>query len=177
MALAGRRIDATDATPPRFPSVAIAAVEARLAGMFREECAAVLVCSAACGADILALEVAVSLGLQTRLVLPFAAAVFRSSSVIDRGNAWGPRFDRVLEIALQRQDVVTLNQCTEPADAYEAANVAILAQASELAEAMRARKLAVTVWDGVPRASRDGTAAFATVARRLGWQLRELSTL
>ena len=56
VALAGRRIDAPGADPPRFPPERVPAVRQRLVDMLAAEQAAVLVCSAACGADLVALR-------------------------------------------------------------------------------------------------------------------------
>ena len=49
IALAGRRIDAPDTNPPRFPLENVPMVRQRLADMFAAEHAEALVCSAACG--------------------------------------------------------------------------------------------------------------------------------
>ena len=56
----------------------------------------VLVCSAASGADLLALGVASEMGIRRRVLLPFARALFRETSVADRPGDWGERYDRVL---------------------------------------------------------------------------------
>ncbi len=56
IALAGRRIDAADAAMPRFPLENIPLVRKRLADLLVQERAVALVCSAACGADLIALE-------------------------------------------------------------------------------------------------------------------------
>ena len=63
------------------------------------ERAAVLVCSVACGADLVALEAAERLGRRRRIVLPFAAERFRMTSVTDRPGDWGPMFDRMIAAA------------------------------------------------------------------------------
>jgi hypothetical protein len=62
IALAGRRIDAPGADPPRFPLERVSAVRRRLADLLVQEQATALVCSAACGADLAALEAAEQLG-------------------------------------------------------------------------------------------------------------------
>ena len=58
IALAGRRVDAADASEPRFPLASVPLVRDRLHAFFTERPAAALVSSAACGADLVALEVA-----------------------------------------------------------------------------------------------------------------------
>ena len=66
IALAGRRIDAADAAMPRFPLDKIPVVRELLAELLVQEHAVALVCSAACGADLIALEEAERLGLRRR---------------------------------------------------------------------------------------------------------------
>ena len=88
IALAGRRIDAADTNPPRFPLEAVPTVRRRLADLLAKERAVALVCSAACGADLMALEEAERLGLRRRIVLPFPPERFRKTSVIDRPGDW-----------------------------------------------------------------------------------------
>ena len=53
-ALAGRRIDAADAAGARFPLANAEVVRARLQALLRAEQGRALVCSAACGADLIA---------------------------------------------------------------------------------------------------------------------------
>jgi hypothetical protein len=84
LALAGRRIDPPNTPRPAFPRTNIREVQNRLHRLFLEQGVGVLVCSAACGADLVALEVAEKLGLHCRIVLPFEPSLFREAFVIDR---------------------------------------------------------------------------------------------
>src|ERR671936_863361 len=97
IALAGRRIDAASASPARFPGENIGMVAEALQRLFRTEGATAVVSSAACGADLIALREAGALKLRRRVVLPFAAASFRGSSVTDRPGEWGPLFDAIVQ--------------------------------------------------------------------------------
>ena len=108
IALAGRRVDAPGVHPPRFPVEDVELVRSRLAKLFVEERAAVLICSAACGADLLGLEEAERLGLRRRVVLPFSPERFRKTSVVDRPGNWGPAFDRLVAAAQTAGDLVVL---------------------------------------------------------------------
>src|SRR6267378_3813558 len=92
VALAGRRIDLPGTQPPRFPLDNIGTVGRRFAEALDKVHAVALVCSAACGADLVALEQAERLGLRRRIVLPFRRERFRSTSVTDRPGDWGPLF-------------------------------------------------------------------------------------
>src|SRR5436190_1721100 len=96
IALAGRRVDAADAIQQRFPAENAERVKQQITDFLRTHQACALVCAAACGADILALEAAGELGLRRRVVLPFDRATFRASSVIDRGGDWSERYDRII---------------------------------------------------------------------------------
>jgi hypothetical protein len=77
LAVAGRRIDAEDAEERRFPAENETVVTARLREVMVARSAQAVVCSAACGADILTLETAAHLGLHRRVVLPFSRQQFR----------------------------------------------------------------------------------------------------
>src|SRR5206468_4171009 len=90
----GRRIDGPGADAPRFPSQNVALVRRRVADALVAERAAAPVSSAACGADLVALEKAEHLGVRRRIVLLFAPKRFRVTSLVDRPGEWGPVFDR-----------------------------------------------------------------------------------
>src|ERR1700684_3534400 len=96
IALAGRRIDAADAKQERFPAKNVAMVRERIRLMLQSQRATVVVSSAACGADLLALSEAGSLGLRRRIVLPFEREKFRATSVMDRPGEWGALYDEAL---------------------------------------------------------------------------------
>ncbi len=55
--------------------------------------------SAACGADLLCLELVREMGGETHVVLPFPAREFREASVDFAGGDWGERFERALAAA------------------------------------------------------------------------------
>jgi hypothetical protein len=71
IALSGRRIDSADAAHPAFPLGHVETVRIRILELLRDRCVTVLVCSAACGADLLALQAAQLLGIRSRIVLPY----------------------------------------------------------------------------------------------------------
>ena len=94
VALAGRRIDLPEAQVSRFPLENVQEVGRRICEALYKMHAVALVCSAACGADLVALEQAKQLGLRRRIVLPFAPEKFRETSVVDRPGDWGPLYDQ-----------------------------------------------------------------------------------
>jgi hypothetical protein len=181
MALAGRRIDAEGACPERFPMRNRLLVRQRLKELLFAEGAAALVCSAACGADLIALEVAKELGLPRRIVLPFEPGRFRHTSVTDRPGDWGPVFDCLIEAAKATGDLVVLQADAEgsEASAYAAANERIVleaaARARESDPPMRA--VSVVVWEGAPKNDDDATEGFRALATNASFESREVRTL
>ncbi|PJG53332.1 hypothetical protein CVM73_20715 [Bradyrhizobium forestalis] len=178
IALAGRRIDAPDTYPPRFPRDAITSVHRRIAALLRDENAVALVCSAACGADLVALDEAEQFGLRVRIILPFAVQSFLESSVNDRPGKWQPIFDRMIEAAQRRGDLIVLAGKPEDGDAaYAAANAAIIEQAEALAKDAGAhRRVSAIVWDGTAREGNDLTARFRQSAIQAGFEDRVVLT-
>jgi len=182
--LAGRRIDAQDASVARFPLEVSPAVRTHLRALLKELGATTLVSSAACGADLLALEAAGELGLQRRVILPFAPAAFRASSVIDRPGDWGTIFDRVIADVERSGDLVLIDVQPETPAAFRSTNRAILDEAQKLASRQRrgARTaqqrhiLAVIVWDGHSRGEIDLTVDFANQARARSIPITEVLT-
>jgi hypothetical protein len=172
VALAGRRIDAAGSSEQRFPLEKVAVVKERLRRALDESKPRSLVCAAACGADLTALEVAGELGLRRRIVLPTNRAAFRAASVVDRPGPWGELFDRIVAEVEARQDLVTLELGADD-EAYRAGNRAILDAAAELGGAVEAW----IVWNGRPRDESDITLHFADEARARRLPLRELLTL
>lgn len=190
VALAGRRVDAPDAQMPRFPLKNTVQVRRRISALLTECKATVLVCSGACGADLLALDAAGELGLRRRIVLPFERERFRETSVTDRPGEWGALFDKVSKEVEAVGDLVVLHDIGEEDDAYAATNKAILDEALALARQdggglsnventssyLEASVLAVLVWDGVERGEGDLTAAFEKEASARGLKISEILT-
>jgi hypothetical protein len=173
-ALAGRRIDPDDAIAPRFPISRVRIVRDAITGLLVRECVSTLVCSAACGADLVALEAAWSLGLRCRVVLPFAQDEFRRSSVIDRPGDWGHVYDRLLSRIRAAGDLVILDGPVGDARAYREANEAIVSQTNSLASDRR--RLAILVWEGHAHDETDLTAEFRRLACAAGMEQREVMT-
>lgn len=177
IALAGRRIDALDADSPRFPLSAVEVVGERLCHLFREHRPEVLVSSAACGADLVALAQAEGLGIRRRIVLPFSPERFRTSSVTDRPGDWGPAFDRLIREAIKSNDLIVLEEDVSDASAsYESANRKIIEEALRLTPSGQ-DPIAVLVSEGASRGDDDLTAAFGRAAARRGCFVIHVPTL
>jgi hypothetical protein len=181
IALAGRRIDAPDTDPPRFPLDHVPLVRGRIADLLSAEHTEALVSSAACGADLIALEEAERLGLRRRIVLPFPPTRFRESSVTDRPGNWGPVFDRLVAVAESAGDLVVLSSQGDDDDAaYAAANELIVKEAEALAgstfDGTRLRLVAVIVWEGSARLGTDASGDLLTLAMKAGFEERSVLT-
>jgi hypothetical protein len=182
VALAGRRIDAPDADTPRFPPANEDRVRDRLRRAFEELGATVVVSSAACGADLVALEVAGAMRLRRVVVLPWERDRFRERSVADRGQTWGERYDRVVDEVHADGDLRVLGMDDNGDAAYAATTEAILEQARELAGEEDERGegngvVAIPVWEGQSRGPGDFTEQFIDTAHALGLRVREVRTL
>jgi len=176
VALAGRRVDAPKARPIRFPPRNIRMVEDKIRECFQRG-VRVLVCSAACGSDLLALGVAGELGIRRRIILPYARSLFRESSVVDRPGDWGKRYDAILNEVESQGDVIILGCKHSDPDAYERTNAAIVDEALRMAQHEELVAQAVIVWNGKSRGSTDLTAHFVDHAREKGMPILEVRTL
>lgn len=173
--LAGRRIDAPDGSG-RFPAKHRDLVCARIADRLRAAGASAVVASGACGADLLGHQSARALGLRSRVVLPFDAARFRETSVVDRPGDWGPVFDDVCSAAAAAGDLVVLQGAGDGDQAYAAVNAALLEEAAALAGASGEVRVFV-VWEGTPRGGgADLSADLARRARARGWTVESIAT-
>lgn len=169
IALAGRRIDAPNAATPSFPEANINEVKARLRTFFTSRKVSTLVCSAACGADLAALEVAATLGIHRVVILPFAPEIFRETSVTDRPGNWGPVYDKLMH---EVQPIV-LNYSKDDADAYTNTNLLILDHAKQKND----QSEALVVWNQKPRSSGDASLHFMHEAKKRNMHVNEISTL
>jgi hypothetical protein len=181
VALAGRRIDAEGA-PPRFPLDQAPRVKGWLTRLLRDLQPDALVCSAACGADLLALEAAAALKIPVTIVLPFAPERFRETSVVDRPGDWGRRYDAVMKRATNGAMAGSIH-VIEPSsgqdDVYVAATDAILDDAQKLAGEAAGEEselVAVVVWEGASRGEGDLTEYFRQGALKRGFTEKVILT-
>lgn len=167
VALAGRRIDAVGAQPARFPPANVERVAERIAAGLQRVGAVALVCSAACGADLTALDVAEEQGLRRRIVLPFEASRFVETSVCDRPGEWSAAFWRHVSAAEREGNLVVLQPSGDDDQDYRTATARILVEAQALVRALAPVKPslhAFAIWDGKPRPGADATVAFVELA-------------
>jgi hypothetical protein len=162
---------------PRFSSApdVVDLVRRRICAKLLTLQATVLVSSAACGADLLALEEAGKLGLRRRVILPFDCDTFRSTSVTDRPGNWGPLYDAVLDEVQALGDLVIAPAA--PRDkAYLETNHHIINEALSLAKTLQNPVTAVRVWEGTSRGEGDLTVEFGDYAQMKGISVCEVIT-
>ena len=186
IALAGRRIDKQDAdTDLRFPLKNVSLVKERLEQLFKTQNVKGLSCSAACGADLIALEVAKKLNIERRITLSSAPEEFRAGSVADRPGDWGKIFDEVYEELEAMGNVVVMDSKLKGDELYLETNNTILNQAVSLAKEIYKSPenfdpiknvLAVIIWEGASRGEDDVTADFADKAKKMNLKLNEVLT-
>lgn len=176
VALAGRRIDAPKADPKRFPAENANKVKQQIHDFLKENNAAAVVCAAACGTDILALEAAGELGIRRRIILPYDKKSFRASSVADRNSDWGERFDRIVAEVEAQDDLVEYFYDKDQEDTYYATNHDILDEAEEVAMAAKQELMVLVVWDGESRGDDDVSAHFLEESRRRDLNVTEILT-
>lgn len=176
-ALAGRRIDALDARAVRFPLANVPFVRARIKQALERLDVRVLVCSGACGADLLALDAAGELSVRRRLILPFEPPRFRRTSVVDRPGDWGPLFDRTVTELQAAGELAILGLDGEENESYRQTNAKILDEAEQAGRDLGIEVIAFVVWDGQPRGEDDFTQLFARAAAARGLRVIEIPTL
>jgi hypothetical protein len=177
VALAGRRVDSKDQERRRFSSApeVVDLVRGRIRDKLLELRATALVSSAACGADLLALEEAGKLGLRRRVVLPFDRENFRSTSVTDRPGNWGALYDAVLDKVQGLGDLVILPPVPKE-KAYLETNHHIISEALVLSRTLQSPVVAVQVWEGKSRGKGDITEEFGHHAQMQGLRVYEIMT-
>jgi hypothetical protein len=175
--LAGRRVDQGDARETRFPVNNATEVQQQIRAAFMKLNAQALVCAAACGADILALEVAGELGIRRHIVLPYDRLAFRASSVVDCPGDWGGRFDRIISDVEARKDLIVYDYDQDDDATYFATNHDILDNAEEIAQKMGEPLTVLVVWNGEPSGANDVTGHFLEEAKRRGLHVTSIGTL
>jgi hypothetical protein len=181
--LAGRRIDrenaaenaAENAQEARFPLRNVERVRERVRTMLVEQHATAVVAAAACGADLIALSEAGTLGLRRRVVLPFERRRFRETSVVDRPGNWGDLYDRILDEVSSTGDLVVKSH-SEDDRGYLAANSSIIDEGLSLGKELDQGVIAALVWNGKSRGPDDISGQFGNLARERGLPVVEIKT-
>ncbi|GMO60148.1 hypothetical protein BwSF12_77550 [Bradyrhizobium ottawaense] len=179
MAVAGRRVDPQGASASRFPVSRVEQVRSLILSRLSQGDIRKIVCSAACGADLLTLDVAADLSIAARIILPSTTESFKISSVLDRApqQAWSEMYDRAVSAAAKRGDLI-LNVGDNSSTDYGAVNDAILDSACSLAGGNPSSVVALIIWDGQPHPDeRDLTVEFKNDAEVRRFALEQILTL
>lgn len=176
-AVAGRRPDIS-AREGQFPVGEVPRVAREIHHLLASMSVRTVVCSAAAGADLLALRAARDLGLRQLVVLPFPPDRFRESSVADRGRDWAALFDDIIADLGLHGELYVLSEKGDEECAYRRANREILHRARIEAQTSKTlmAPIAIAAWDGTARPSGDLTADFIEEARYQGYRVVEVLT-
>ena len=131
-AVAGRRIDGTDAKQTRLPLSHAGEIAEKLRSAFNRNGIKTIVCSAACGTDLIAATVAAESGIRTCIVIPVGLEKFLKASVIDRPGGWENTFWTVIGRAQKEQDLTILDFSELSPIALTSTNSEILSQAMRI---------------------------------------------
>ena len=169
---AGRRVDAPGAEVARFPSSNVDEVRHRIQQLLAGEKPLAFVSSGACGADLLALEVAGNLHIPRYVLLPSSPEQFRKTSVTDRPGDWGTLYDKVLKTS-----TVELLNLPDSQEGYLATNMKLLDRAEALARKYHTATQALVIWNKQLRGPDDVTGHFLQQAKLRNIAIVEISTL
>ena len=164
----GHMIDAPGRNEPRFPPHMAEEVRRRIRSKIERLRPAAAYGSAACGADILCLEVVRELGGELHIVLPFPAEQFRSESVEFCGQGdWGERFQRLLDDA---SEVMVISEKPPPcgASTFEYANLVMTGLARLRSQVLDTKLHGIAVWDGSIAGDVGGTSSVVDMWRQYG---------
>lgn len=169
---AGRRVDAADASIPRFPLQNVPAVRAAVETYLRQLRPSAIVASAACGADLILLQAGLKDQIPCYVLLPSSPAEFRESSVTDRPGEWGAIYDQVLQGA-------ALEELKLPSghEGYLAINNCLLDKAQALAAGLGTSLGVLVIWNQESRGEDDVTEHFLREANWRKLPVSEISTL
>src|SRR5262245_25057310 len=175
VALAGRRIDHAEAVSLRFPLEKIFDVRANILECLQKIKPTSLVSSAACGADLLGLDVAENLNIHSRIVIPFGVHEFMQTYVVHRPchSLWHCRYSRLTTRASERGDLGELGISPSDKSAYSRSRKAILEEAGSLAQT----RFALIVRDGRATGPEDETRQFKDLAEAAQFNVYEIKTL
>jgi hypothetical protein len=169
---AGRRVDAPDAQVPRFPPSNVSQVSRSIKTLLGKRNPLAVVCSAACGADLLLLQAAVEMNIDQVVLLPSEPEAFRKSSVTDRPGNWAGLYDQVLKTAQ-----VEILRLPEGQEGYLDTNLKLLDRGQQLARENGVPAEALVVWNGISRGTDDVTAHFLHEAKSRNLTVLEIPTV
>jgi len=169
---AGRRVDAPDTNVRRFPPQNVPKVRNKIQQLLASQKPLAIVSAAACGADLLLLDVAGEIHVRCYVLLPSEPEEFRVSSVTDRPGNWGELYSKVLRTAK-----VEVFKLPEGQEGYLETNLKLLDRGEMLAKHEHTTVNALVVWNQESRGPDDVTAHFLEQAKLRKMPILEISTL
>ena len=164
---AGHIVDLSGRPHPRFPEVAVPAVERAIRAAVNELGNVVGYSSAAAGGDILFAEAVLDVGGELHVVLPQGWSGFSAESVEPYGGGWITRAERVLQRAASVSAVSDYRISSEgPAFTY--ASRVLYGRARLHADRLQKAPVGLCLWDGKAGDGPGGTADSVRVWRRNG---------
>jgi class 3 adenylate cyclase len=125
--------------------------------------------SAACGADILCLELVREMGGETHVVLPFPAPEFRQASVDFAAGDWGARFVRALAAA-GSVTVTSDHRASGSSATFEYSNLVVTGLGILRARLLDGSLRALAAWDAGAAGAAGGAASLVPL-----WEARGIA--
>jgi hypothetical protein len=164
LAFAGHMIDEPGRSPPRFPPELEPAVREAMRNYFEQHSPVAVVCSAACGGDILFAEEALSRNIPLYIILPFEDHdAFIEQSVAHGGNGWIERFQYICSHASAQPFFCKAGGFEHPRD-FERTQHAVIFFALGVATAKNVSVKALLVFDQDSEARVGGTSSFLNLS-------------
>lgn len=179
LAFAGHMIDEPGRSPPRFPSEIEPAVREAIHEYFKQLSPVAVVCSAACGGDILCAEEALTRDIPVYIILPFEDRdEFVEQSVVRGGIGWIERFERVCACASAKPFVSKAGGYEYPED-FERTQHAVVFFAIGFAAAKNVPVKNLLVFDQDAESKPGGAASFLKLCMmlKLEWKVIDLRKL
>ena len=167
LVLTGNMIDREGRPVPRFPAGLESAVRQAMRNSLQSAQPLAAYGSAACGADILGMEIVHELGGEIHVVLPFPPNEFRTASVDVAPGDWGARFDRLLEVA-STVTIASDHRASGSVATFEYVNLLMTGLGQLRAELLDTTLLGLAVWDPEAGGAPGGSASVVEAWERRG---------
>jgi hypothetical protein len=165
-------VDAPDSTVARFPPQNVLEVRERIRQLIMNQKPLAIVSAAACGVDLLLLDVEREMDVPRYILLPTAPEKFRVSSVTDRPGNWRKLYSKAL-----RDSKVEILRLPDGQEGYLETNLKLLDRAQVLAKQARTAVSALVVWNRSSRGPDDVTEHFLEQAELRKMPILEISTI
>jgi hypothetical protein len=174
LVLTGNMIDREGRPVPRFPAGLESAVRQAMRDSLQAARPLAAYGSAACGADILGMEIVHELGGEIHVVLPFPPSEFRTASVDVAPGDWGARFDRLLEVA-STVTIASDHRASGSVATFEYVNLLMTGLGQLRAELLDTTLLGLAVWDPEAGGAPGGSASVVEAWERRGIAVDKVS--